>query len=108
MGEGIPRLLCLVSRKYMTTALVYETGRPETSSGRYSQSVDPLLSYLQSALANIDDQYWRDREDVINDPRHGGLKAHILRKLEQRHQERRLPYVQELAVLENRKRRVAA
>jgi len=92
----------------MTTALAYETGRPETSKGRDPQSVAPLLSYLQSTLANIDDQYWREREDVINDPRHGGLKAHILRKLEQKHQERRLPYVQELAVLENRKHRVAA
>jgi len=86
----------------MTTALAYETSRPETSNGRDSQSVAPLLSYLKSTLANIDSQYWREREDVINDPRHGGLKTHILRKLEQRHHERRTPYVQELAVLENR------
>ena len=91
----------------MTTALAYKMAAPKHRTGGILVGC-PLLSYLQSTLANIDDQYWREREDVINDPRHGGLKAHILRKLEQKHQERRLPYVQELAVLENRKHRVAA
>lgn len=79
-----------------------ETNHSETVHGQYSPPVEPLLASLRSTLANIDEQYLRERESLARDPRHGHLKAYMLQKLERQYQERRLTYVQQVAVLEER------
>jgi hypothetical protein len=86
----------------MTNLSDHENSCSENSIGQCSPSLDPILRSLQSTLAAMDEEYKRERAKVTSDPRHGNLKSHILRKLEQRYQERRLPYVLQLESLNDR------
>ena len=81
-----------------------ENNRPHAQTGESSASVDRLIHSLTSTLSSIDEVCQHEREAVIRDPRHGNLKAHILRMLEKRHQQRRVPYLRQLAVLDAKMR----
>jgi hypothetical protein len=66
----------------------------------YSPNLQPLLQSLLAALADIDFEYERQRETISNQSPDTGLKTRALEKLKAQHLERRDPYVQQLAALQ--------
>jgi hypothetical protein len=68
----------------------------------YSPNLQPLLQNLLSALADIDFDYELEREKLSNAAPDVNLKIKALEKLRARHRERREPYIQQLAVLQQR------
>jgi hypothetical protein len=77
---------------------VSETPRPRV----YSADLQPLLQSLMSTLANMDFEYDQERSRMHVDPRDGTLKLRMLQKLQDRHQERRRPYVEQVILLQDR------
>ena len=66
----------------------------------YSADVQPLLQSLLATLADLDFDSERERERVgssTNDPK---FRESLLRKIEERHRERREPYVRHLELLQ--------
>ena len=68
----------------------------------YSPTVQPLLQSLLSTLADIDFEYEQARNKVSNSSPDLNLKIRVLEKLKAQHQERRMPYIQQLAILQER------
>ena len=68
----------------------------------YSHNIQPLLQSLLSTLADIDFDYELEREKLSNSSPDTGSKIRALEKLNARHRERREPYIQQLAVLQQR------
>ncbi len=68
----------------------------------YSPTDTPLLQSLLSTLANIDFEYEQARDKISKNSPDLNLKIRILEKLKAQHQERRLPYIQQLAILQER------
>jgi hypothetical protein len=68
----------------------------------YSPEIQPLLQSLLSTLANIDFEYEQAREKVSQSSPDLNLTIRILEKLKAQHQERRTPYIQQLAALQER------
>lgn len=68
----------------------------------YSLATQPLLQSLLSTLADIDFEYERQREKVSRGPTDLNLRIRVLERLKAQHQERRLPYIQQLAILQER------
>lgn len=66
-----------------------------------------LLQALHTTLTNIDLEYGKERERLIGRTKDENLKTRLLEKLKQQHQQRREPYVQQLAVLHQRMRQRA-
>jgi hypothetical protein len=87
-----------MDRNHVPRADISETPPPRI----YSAALQPLMQSLMSTLANMDFEYERERESLDVDPRDGGLKRRMLQKLQDRHQERRRPYVEQLIVLQDR------
>ncbi|MEZ0171624.1 hypothetical protein [Microvirga sp. TS319] len=78
---------------------------PHISQGNhriYSPATQPLLQSLLSTLADIDVEYERQRERVNKRSTDLNLKIRVLERLKAQHQERRLPYIQQLAILQER------
>ena len=92
------------------------TAKPEHSSARseprvprmYSSEIGPLLQSLLATLAEIDFAHQGDMEAVRNSSAEDWLKQATLRRLQQRHDERRAPYVRRLEALQERIRAMAA
>ena len=70
--------------------------------------VQPLMQSLLATLADIDFEHERELDKMKNSATDALLKERMIKKLEQRHRERRHPYVQELMALEARMRLVLA
>jgi len=68
----------------------------------YSPATQPLLQSLLSTLADIDFEYELAREKVSKSSSDLNLRIRVLEKLKAQHQERRMPYIQQLAVLQER------
>ena len=74
----------------------------------YTPDIQPLLQSLLATLADIDFAYESDLETVRNSATDEALKRGVIIKLQQQHQERRIPYVRQLAALQERIRAIAA
>lgn len=70
----------------------------------YPADVQPLMQALLATLADLDFAHERELSKVRNSTTDPSLKAQMIIGLEQRHRERRHPYVQELTALEARMR----
>lgn len=68
----------------------------------YSPATQPLLQSLLSTLADIDFEYEQAREKINKSSSDLNLRIRVLEKLKAQHQERRTPYIQQLAVLQER------
>jgi hypothetical protein len=68
----------------------------------YPSELLPSLQSLLAALATIDCEHESDIETIRNSSVDEWLRQITIRKLQGRHQERRAPYVRQLAVLQKR------
>ena len=75
---------------------------------RNSPDIQALRRTLRATLADIDFAFESDLEVVQNNPMDEGLKRTVIVKLQQRHGERRAPYVHQLASLRERTDALAA
>ena len=74
---------------------------PQESQPRmYSPDLQPLLQSLLATLADIDFEY--ERDTISARTLDMNLKIRLLEKLKQHHRERRVPYLQQLAILHER------
>lgn len=71
----------------------------------YSPDLQPLLQSLLGTLADIDFEYERECDQISSRTMDMNLKIRLLEKLKQHHRERREPYLQQLAILQERIRR---
>ena len=72
----------------------------------YPADIQPLMQTLLATLADIDFGHECELEKVKNSAADTSLKAKMITRLEQRHRERRQPYVEELLALKARMRSV--
>ncbi len=68
----------------------------------YSPDLQPLLQSLLATLADIDFGYERERDTISTRTTDANLKIRLLEKLREHHRERREPYIQQLAILQER------
>jgi DNA-binding transcriptional MerR regulator len=68
----------------------------------YSPAFQLLLQSLLATLADLDFDYEQEREKLSSMSPDTAVKSHALKKLKNRHRERREPYVQQLAILQKR------
>jgi hypothetical protein len=68
----------------------------------YSPTFQPLLQSLLATLADIDFDYEQERAQLSRTSPDTNIKIRALEKLKARHHERRQPYVQQLAILQER------
>jgi hypothetical protein len=68
----------------------------------YSPDLQPLLQSLLGTLADIDFEYERERDNVNGRAMDMNLKIRLLEKLKQHHRQRREPYLEQLAILQER------
>ncbi|WP_147023461.1 hypothetical protein [Microvirga aerophila] len=68
----------------------------------YSPALQPLFQSLLSTLADLNLAYDRDREKLSESMKDANLRTRALEKLKQQHHERREPYLQQLAILQDR------
>ncbi|WP_114948743.1 hypothetical protein [Microvirga calopogonii] len=71
----------------------------------YSSDLQPLLQSLLGTLADIDFEYERECDHINCRTMNVNLKIRLLEKLKQHHRLRREPYLQQLAILQERIRR---
>ena len=64
-----------------------------------SPSLLPLMQSLLATLANLDAEHEHEIGRITRSSTPASLKPHLLAKLNERHRERREPYVQQLAIL---------
>ena len=74
----------------------------------YSPEIGPLLQALLATLADIDFAHQSDIETVRNSSVEDCLKQATIQRLQQRHRERRGPYVRRLEAVQERIRAMAA
>ena len=84
------------------------SGSSQPLPGTYSPDILPLLQSLLGALADIDFEYQKDRETILQSPIEEPLKQRAIATLAKRHQERRDPYLREIDKLERRIQRTFA
>ena len=68
----------------------------------YSPHILPQMQSLLAALADIDCAYDIDVETVRGSDTPEIIKNGVIKTLQQRHQERRAPYIQQLEALQHR------
>jgi hypothetical protein len=68
----------------------------------YSPDLQPLLQSLLATLADIDFEHERQRDTISTRTTDMNLKIRLLEKLREHHRERREPYIQQLAILQER------
>ncbi len=74
----------------------------------YPSEPTPSRQLLLAALARLDFEHESDIETIRNSSADEWLKQSTIRKLQERHQERRLPYVRRLASLQRQTQLLAA
>jgi hypothetical protein len=72
----------------------------------YSPELQSLLQALLGTLADIDFEYERECDQISSRTMDMNLKIRLLEKLKQHHRQRREPYLQQLAILQERIRRM--
>jgi hypothetical protein len=78
------------------------------ASRMYPPELLPLLQSLLATVADIDFEHESDVETVKNSSADAWLKQTTIRKLQECHQARRMPYVQQVESLQRRLRALAA
>jgi hypothetical protein len=73
-----------------------------TQPRMYSPDLQPLLQSLLATLADIDFEYERECDQISSRTMDMNLKIRLLEKLKQHHCQRREPYLQQLAILQER------
>ena len=73
----------------------------------YSSNILPQMQSLLAALADLDCAYKIDVETVRSSDTPEIIKRSVIATLQQRHQERRAPYVRQLEALQRRMRAAA-
>jgi hypothetical protein len=68
----------------------------------YAPEITPLLQSLLATLADIDFTYESDLEVVQNSATDEVLKRNVIERLQQRHRERREPYIRQITALQRR------
>ena len=71
-------------------------------SRMYSPDLQPSLQMLLGTLADIDFEYERECGNINCRAMDMNLKIRLLEKLKQHHRQRREPYLQQLAILQER------
>lgn len=84
------------------TEFHYSRIHGEDFARMYSSNTKPLLQSLLSTLADIDFEYEQTRDRISKSSPDLNLRIRVLEKLKAQHQERRMPYIQQLAVLQER------
>ena len=84
------------------------SGSSQPLQGTYSPDILPSLQSLLAALADIDFEYQKDRETILQSPIEEPLKQRAIATLAKRHQERRDPYLREIDKLERQIQRTFA
>jgi len=79
-----------------------QSGTEEFLPRMYSPTLQPLLQSLFATLANMDFEYEREREKIRKSSSEPNAKLRAQLKLERHHREKREPYVQQLAHLQDR------
>jgi hypothetical protein len=74
----------------------------------YPPEIQPLLQSLLAALADIDFVHESEVAIIRDSSADEWLKQGVIRRLEERHRERRAPYVRQLEAVEERIRALAA
>jgi hypothetical protein len=74
----------------------------------HTPNILPLLQSLLAALADLDCAHETDVEAVRGSAAEEWLKRTVIPKLEERHRERRTPYVRQLKAVERSIRAMAA
>lgn len=81
------------------------SAQQETQPRLYSPDLQPLLQSLLGTLADIDFEHERECDTINSRAMDMNLKIRLLEKLRQHHRERREPYIQQLAILQELIRR---
>ena len=93
----------------MATNLNRDCSRPgEHTPEMYDANLWPALQALLASLADIEFAHDRDVEAVRSSTTDEVLKRTILQKLQKQHEERRTPYVRQIAALQQRSSPMAA
>ena len=74
----------------------------------YPPDLQPLLQSILAALADIDFVHASEVALIRDSDADEWLKQSVIRRLEERHRERRTPYVRQLTAVEERIRALAA
>ena len=74
----------------------------ENKPRMYSPDLQPLLQSLLATLADIDFEHERERDTINARTIDMNLKIRLLEKLREHHRQRREPYIQQLAILQER------
>jgi hypothetical protein len=74
----------------------------------YPPDLQPLLQSILAALADIDFVHASEVAIIRDSDADEWLKQSVIRRLEERHRERRAPFVRQLAAMEERIRALAA
>jgi hypothetical protein len=74
----------------------------------YPPDLQPLLQSILAALADIDSVHESEVKIVRDSDADEWLKQSVIRRLEERHRERRAPYVRQIVAMEERIRALAA
>ena len=74
----------------------------------YPPDLQPLLQSILAALADIEFVHESEVAIVRDSDADEWLKQSVIRRLEERHRERRAPYLRQLAAMEERIRALAA
>jgi hypothetical protein len=72
----------------------------------YAADVEPLLRSLLATLADMEFAHESEVAKVNGSAAHPAMKCKLIARLDERHRERRKPYVQELALLQSRIQRM--
>lgn len=83
-----------------TRADAFASGGPQPRV--YSPPLQPLMQSLLATLADIDFEYEHEIARMKKSATGPGVKTYLLARLQERHRERREPYIQQLAALERR------
>ena len=83
-------------------ARAVRTGDDEARPRIYAPDIQPLLQSLLATLADLDFDYERERERISSSTEDANLRVQLLRKLADKHRERRDPYIRHLIGLQAR------
>jgi hypothetical protein len=75
---------------------------PEGEPRFYSPDEQRIFQSFLATLANLDFDYDRERERIVSSTKDPNLRALLLRKLAERHRERREPYIRHLKLLQSK------
>jgi hypothetical protein len=96
-------------RKYMPANTERRSSHAGMGAARtYPSPLLPSRQSLLAALARLDFEHESDIETIRNSSAEEWLKQSTIRKLQERHQERRVPYVRRLASLQRQIQALAA